>query len=108
MADLEFYLGDSSKSWRVPLRSEKQTLGRMPSLADIVTPPEDNSISRVHAHVELRDGLLHVSRCPSAKHPVFRIRPNGELEPLEEFDLQPGETFQIGKTVFRYCPQQDR
>lgn len=108
MADLEFYLGDSSKSWRVPLRPEKQTLGRMPSLADIVTPPEDNSISRVHAHVELRDGVLHVERCPSAKHPVFRILPSGELEPAEEFDLEPGGTFQIGKTVFRYCPAVER
>jgi adenylate cyclase len=104
MPTLEIFSRDKSIYWRVPLAGKPLRLGRMPGLVDIVTPPQDNFISRIHATVHWRDGQLHVARHADANNPVYRIEPGKPPAPTEEMNLLPGESFQIGSTVFRVCP----
>jgi adenylate cyclase len=104
MAFLDIFSRDKSISWRVPLTGKPLRLGRMPGLADIVTPPTDNFISKVHATIHLQpDGLLRVVRNGEAHNPIYRIKSGEAPVASDDFTIPVGESFQIGETVFRLC-----
>jgi adenylate cyclase len=79
--------------WRRPLPvNQAFTLGRA---AGTFAVPWDDLISRQHAELTWRDGLLEVQRLPSARNPIFV---QGKESP--RFQLKPGEHFVIGRTTF--------
>ncbi len=104
MPNLEIFSRDKSIYWRVPLSAKLLRLGRMPGMADIVTPPQDNFISKIHATIELQpDGRLHVRRQADANNPVYRLEAGKSPAAQDDFSIAVGESFQIGGTVFRLC-----
>lgn len=104
MANLEIFSRDKSIYWRVPLAVKALRLGRMPGMADIVTPPQDNFISKVHATIEMQpDGGLKVIRHADANNPIYRLEAGKAPAAQDEFTIIVGESFQIGGTVFRLC-----
>lgn len=104
MAILEIYSRDKSISWRVPLTTKPLRLGRMPGLADIVTPPTDNFISKVHATIALQaDGKLRVVRNSEAHNPIYSLEPGKPPASQDDFTINVGDSFQIGGTIFRLC-----
>jgi adenylate cyclase len=79
--------------WRRPLPSDEvRTLGRGQADWNV---PWDSRISRQHAELCWRNGLLEVRRESSARNPIFF---RGREE--ERFCLRPGEQFVIGETTF--------
>jgi adenylate cyclase len=107
MANLEICSRDKTIYWRVPLTDKPMRLGRMQNLVDIVTPPQDNYISKCHATLQLHADRLTVTRHPQAGNPIYRLEPGKPPAPTDEVTLNPGESFQIGSTVFRLCPEDD-
>lgn len=104
MPNLEIFSRDKSIYWRVPLAAKLLRLGRMPGMADVVTPPQDNFISKVHATIEMKpDGRLHVVRQADANNPVYRLENGKAPAAQDDFTIAVGESFQIGGTVFRLC-----
>jgi adenylate cyclase len=104
MAILEIYSRDKSISWRVPLTSKPLRLGRMPGLADIVTPPADNFISKVHATIAMQsDGRLRVVRNAEAHNPIYSLEAGKPPATADDFMVTMGDSFQIGSTIFRLC-----
>ncbi len=63
--------------------------------------PWDRQISRRHAQLCFRDGLLSVSRVPEAHNAIF-VRGRA----ADRFDIQPGEHFVIGDTAFTLADEQ--
>ena len=57
----------------------------------------DNSVSRLQAWLELRDGRLHVER-----HPQSRTALSFNGNELDKFTLNPGEAFYVGQTAVCY------
>jgi adenylate cyclase len=107
MPDLEIFSRDKTIVWRVTLQNKPMRLGRMQGLVDITTPPQDNYISKIHATVHWNDGKLKVTKHPDASNPVYRVEPGKTPTPVDEMELVPGDSFQIGSTVFRLCPEAD-
>src|SRR5262245_13985077 len=107
MPDLEIFSRDKSIVWRVALQNKPMRLGRMQGLVDITTPPQDNYISKIHATVYWLNNKLRVTKHPDASNPVYKVDPGKTPVPLDEMDLVPGESFQIGSTIFRLCPETD-
>src|SRR3954462_4446200 len=69
-----------------------QTIGRQ---AGDWSVPWDDRISRRHAEIDFRDGVLHVKKLESAKNPVFF-----QGQSAARLSLKPGEHFVIGDTTF--------
>jgi adenylate cyclase len=107
MPNLEICSRDKSIYWRVPLTPKPMRLGRMQSLVDIVTPPSDNYISKCHATLTLEGARLHVARHAQANNPIYRLEPGKAAAASDEFTLEPGDSFQIGSTIFRLCPDEE-
>lgn len=65
--------------------------------------PWDERISRRHAELLYRDGVLRVRRLPQARNPIFaRGREQASLT------VRPGEHFVIGQTTFTLTTEQAR
>ena len=107
MPDLEIFSRDKSIVWRVALQNKPMRLGRMQGLVDITTPHQDNYISKIHATVHWLNNKLKVTKHPDASNPVYRVDAGKTPVPQDEMDLVPGESFQIGSTIFRLCPEAD-
>ncbi len=87
--------------WRMEIPAgERIRIGRAPRTGWPVT--WDTQISREHADVILVDGLLKVTCLGTAKNPIFV---NGLS--VREFNVRPGEEFQIGQTVFQFVADPD-
>ncbi len=81
---------------RLPLLEGSPVLvGRAPRSG--CTIPWDRMISREHAELELTDGQLHIRCLESARNPIYF---GGE--PVRDFVVEPGGTFQIGETYFQF------
>jgi len=95
--DPEVYLiaqgEDATERWRRPLPVHTTIcLGRMAGLWSV---PWDPHISRQHAEICWDGKSLRVRRLPSARNPIyFQGKEN------DEFHLNPGDCFVIGKTSF--------
>ncbi len=99
MADLIAQGKNTQQRWRRSL-PEGQTvvLGRT---ADTWAVPWDEQISRHHAELTCRKGRLHVRRLPTARNPIF-VRG----QPIDAFELRPGECFVTGATTFTLTDSQ--
>ncbi len=96
MADLIAIGKEQDHRWRMEIPiGENIRLGRAPRTGWAVT--WDKQISREHANVILVDGQLKVTCLGTAKNPIFV---NGLS--VREFNVHPGERFQIGQTVFEF------
>jgi len=84
---------DAAERWRRPLPIHTTVcLGRMAGLWSV---PWDPHISRQHAEICWDGRSLRVRRLPSARNPIyFQGKEN------DEFHLNPGDCFVIGKTSF--------
>jgi adenylate cyclase len=93
MADLIAQGMQDQQRWRRGLpEGEAVLLGRS---AGEWSVPWDEQLSRRHAQLTWSGGRLHVCRMPTARNPIF-VRG----APIEEADLQPGESFVSGATTF--------
>lgn len=94
--ELEAIGSEPDQYWKLPLTvGETVCLGRAPRSG--WTAGWDQLISREHVELLLRDGRLSVTRLGTAKNAVLF-----DNQELVHFELQPGQSFQIGKTVFRF------
>jgi adenylate cyclase len=94
MTELIAQGADASNSWQHALLPTPVTLGREASKSQWAVP-WDREISGLHATLHWHDGKLSVRREPTARN---RIYYHGQ--PTEEFVLEPGDHFVIGKTRF--------
>lgn len=93
MADLIAEGAKPQDRWRRKLpESQNLLVGRA---AGIWSVPWDDHISRRHAELKFQGGRLTVERIPSALNPIF-VR---GVE-RDQFTLDPGDHFVIGKTRF--------
>lgn len=96
MADL--FVVDNRCKHRFRRTIPEQTpirIGRAPR--DGWNVPWDLAISREHVDLLLVGDTLQVKRLRTSRNPVFF-----RGEPCDEFEMQPGEEFQISDTVFRF------
>ncbi len=95
MAELFVSGPELTQRWTRPIPTgEKIRLGRAPRSGWAV--PWDSLISREHAEIELDGHRLRVTRLDASRNPIyFRDVDN------PDFELESGEQFRIGKTVFQ-------
>ena len=93
MADLIAEGESSQHRWRRVLPDDRLiVLGRAVSSWSV---PWDEQISRRHAELRWRRGLLAVKRLDTARNPIFY---RGHEE--SRFEIRPGEHFVVGQTTF--------
>ncbi|MEX0936682.1 MAG: adenylate/guanylate cyclase domain-containing protein [Pirellulales bacterium] len=93
MADLIAQGKSPRHRWRRRLpQGESVTLGRGPGA---FAADWDEWISRQHAEICWRGGVLHVRKLPAARNPIF-VQGNEQ----ESFQIRPGEHFVVGETSF--------
>src|SRR5438309_1767847 len=93
MAELIARGPKTGQQWRRRLPDERKViLGRN---AGDWTVPWDPFISREHAALTWRKGMLHVDKLPAAPNPAFY-----HGEEANQFSLSPGDHFVIGETTF--------
>ncbi|MBI4676384.1 MAG: adenylate/guanylate cyclase domain-containing protein [Elusimicrobia bacterium] len=63
--------------------------------------PEETCLSRRHAEVWLEGRNLKVRRLPESSNPIYHAG-----EPKEDFEVEPGGFFVIGKTKFRFSVEE--
>ncbi len=99
MADLIAQGPEAHQRWRHPLRlGETFVLGRQSGAWSVAW---DEHLSRQHAQLCWKRGVLHVERLPSARNPVYW---NGTQH--DEFTLTAGDHFVIGETTFTLTADQ--
>src|SRR6266446_551636 len=95
MPDLVAQGEDTKNNWRKPLPAGRPvTLGRKAGMSEWVAD-WDPQISRWHATLEWKQQKLWVRRNPDATNQIFY-----QGNPVDEFSLDVGEQFVIGKTSF--------
>lgn len=95
MPDLVAQGEDPKNTWRKPLPVNRPvTLGRKAGLSEWVAD-WDPQISRWHATLEWKQNKLSVRRNPDATNQIFY-----HGTPTDDFSLDVGEQFVIGKTTF--------
>jgi len=99
MTELVVQGPDTRHAWRQVLtEGETVRIGR--SVATGFSVPWDRMISREHADLCLRDGVLHISCLERALNPI-----EYKGVACRSLDIEPGETFVIGETSFTLDPQ---
>ena len=95
MADLIAQGSDQADGWRRPLPLRPVTLGRVPSDAVEWAAPWDRQISSLHAILTWDGTQLTVCRAPKSRNPIFF-----HGLPQDEFTVEVGDAFAVGKTIF--------
>ena len=95
MADLVAQGADPRDGWRRKLPERTVTLGRVPGEAVEWAAPWDRQISSLHAVLTWDGQRLTVRRSPRGRNPIFF-----HGLPQNEFTLEVGDAFAIGKTIF--------
>jgi adenylate cyclase len=86
----------AADSWRKPLPSDVSVvLGRESAEW---SAPWEQFLARRHAELTVRDGKLKVRQLPGARNPIFHAG-----EECASFEVPPGGTFVIGRTLFTLC-----
>ncbi len=84
---------NATDSWRRPLPpTGTVVLGRDADMWDV---PWESFLARRHAELTLKIDRLKVQRLATAENPVFHAG-----KQADSFELQPGGSFVIGRTVF--------
>ena len=94
MAELFAQGSNPQDAWRQTLPSSPVSLGRVPGDAEWAAP-WDRQISSLHATLTWDGQQLTVRRSPRGRNPIFF---NGL--PQDEFTVEAGDSFVIGKTIF--------
>jgi len=92
MADLIAQGENSGDRWRRAIASGAAIIGRGEG---VLAVDWDDRVSRRHAEVRLEDGRLQVRKISTARNPIFV-----HGKEADEFCIQPGEHFVIGRTTF--------
>ena len=83
---------------RVPLKHFPFTIGKLAGFSDFIV--HDNTVSRMHARLEQRNGKVYISDLNSTNGTVR----NGDLLAMnEEVALEPGDKLMLGRVCFTYC-----
>lgn len=83
---------------RVPLKHFPLTIGKLSEVADIIIP--DNTVSRMHARLEQKNGQVYISDLNSTNG---TIRNGIMINMNEEVALEPGDKIMFGRVCFTYC-----
>lgn len=83
---------------RVPLKHFPLTIGKLAEVSDIIIP--DNTVSRMHARLEQRNGQVYISDLNSTNG---TIRNGTMINMNEEVALEPGDKIMLGRVCFTYC-----
>jgi adenylate cyclase len=93
LADLIAQGHETQQRWRRPLPAgDRIVLGRGEGILSVLW---DKKVSRQHAEVLWQGGVLNVHRLPSARNAIMF-----HGQDLIDFQIKPGEQFQIGETTF--------
>lgn len=85
---------------RVALKHFPFTIGKLAGFSDFVV--HDNTVSRMHARLEQRNGKVYISDLNSTNGTVR----NGNLLSMnEEVALEPGDKLMLGRVCFTYCEE---
>ena len=88
----------NGKELRIPLMQFPLTIGKLASFCDVVIP--DNTVSRMHARLEERNGKVYISDLNSTNGTVR----NGEMLGIhEEVAMEPGDQIAFGRVCLIYC-----
>lgn len=83
---------------QIPLRQFPLTLGKLAQFCDYVIP--DNTVSRMHARLEQRNGQIYISDLNSTNGTIR----NGDMLGIhEEVMMEPGDQIVLGRVCFTYC-----
>lgn len=83
---------------RIPLIQFPLTIGKLAQFCDVVIP--DNTVSRMHARLEERDGKVYILDLNSTNGTLR----NGDLLNMhEEVAMEPGDKIMIGRVCLTYC-----
>lgn len=82
----------------IPLKHFPLTLGKLAHFCDYVIP--DNTVSRMHARLEQRNGRIYISDLNSTNGTIR----NGDMLGIhEEVAMEPGDQIVLGRVCFTYC-----
>lgn len=95
-AECKLYALDKKNKKHIELDQFPFTIGKMPGCVDCVLT--DESISRLHARIEKRDGRMYLTDMNSTNG-TFK---NGlRMQPSETLEIEPGDEIRFGK--LNYC-----
>lgn len=88
----------NGKELRIPLVQFPLTIGKLAPFCDVVIP--DNTVSRMHARLEEKDGQVFISDLNSTNGTVR----NGDMLSIhEEVAMEPGDQIMLGRVCLTYC-----
>lgn len=88
----------NGKELRIPLIQFPLTIGKLAQFCDVVIP--DNTVSRMHARLEERNGKVYISDLNSTNGTLR----NGDLLSMhEEVAMEPGDKIMLGRVCLTYC-----
>lgn len=88
----------NGKELRIPLVQFPLTIGKLAPFCDVVIP--DQTVSRMHARLEKRNGKVYISDLNSTNGTVR----NGDMLSMhEEVAMQPGDQIILGRVCLTYC-----
>lgn len=83
---------------RIPLTRFPLTIGKLAQFCDVVIP--DNTVSRMHARLEERDGKVYILDLNSTNGTLR----NGDLLNMhEEVAMESGDKIMLGRVCLTYC-----
>ena len=83
---------------QIPLVKFPLTIGKLAPFCDVVIP--DNTVSRMHARLEERNGQVFISDLNSTNGTVR----NGDMLSIhEEVAMEPGDQIMFGRVCLTYC-----
>ena len=88
----------NGKELQIPLVKFPLTIGKLAPFCDVVIP--DNTVSRMHARLEERNGQVFISDLNSTNGTVR----NGDMLSIhEEVAMEPGDQIMFGRVCLTYC-----
>ena len=88
----------NGKELRIPLAHFPLTIGKLAPFCDVVIP--DNTVSRMHARLEERNGQVFISDLNSTNGTIR----NGDMLSIhEEVAMEPGDQIMFGRVCLTYC-----
>ena len=88
----------NGKELKIPLIQFPLTLGKLAQFCDVVIP--DNTVSRMHARLEEKNGQVYISDLNSTNGTIR----NGDLLGIhEEVAMELGDKIMLGRVCLTYC-----